>query len=293
LSSSDLVPLAICGLIALVSFVWNFRVGLSWQGNLASVMLGPSFCFLAWAFYSWIRPSPILAEIALYFGLLIASPIFLARLTYLGASIDAPLRDALFARFDAYLGFNWPAWNDFINRHAGWLAIQEFAYRSHVWQPALSVVLFALTRTQGRNAELFTASYIAGIFTVAISATLPAIGPADIAGYSTKIGETIATIRSHAPVALEYVGITSFPSFHTTLGILYTFSHRDKWTLVPIAALNVVMLTAVPYCGDHYLIDVPAGALVALCSLLVTRALLRHVRHANPVRATALAQTTG
>lgn len=63
-------------------------------------------------------------------------------------------------------------------------------------------------------------------------------------------------------------GLVTFPSFHTTAAILLAWSMRN----VPIArwvflVLNILMIVATPTHGGHYLIDVLAGAVLAVASI--------------------------
>ena len=51
-----------------------------------------------------------------------------------------------------------------------------------------------------------------------------------------------------------------------------TYSHRPPArTFVPVAILNAIMLIAIPFAGHHYLIDVIAGASVALLSIMTVQ----------------------
>ena len=59
-------------------------------------------------------------------------------------------------------------------------------------------------------------------------------------------------------------GLISFPSYHTVLAVLLTYAHRRSALLPPIALVNGVMLFSIPSYGGHYLIDMIAGAAVAL-----------------------------
>ena len=82
-------------------------------------------------------------------------------------------------------------------------------------------------------------------------------------------------LRSGSATSLGYLGIVSFPSFHTAMAILFAVAHRDIWWSFPIfLILNVLMLITIPYSGNHYLIDVIGGAVIAACAFIGTLAVL-------------------
>jgi membrane-associated phospholipid phosphatase len=70
-------------------------------------------------------------------------------------------------------------------------------------------------------------------------------------------------------------GLISFPSYHTVLAALLTYAHRRSALLTPIALVNGVMLFSIPTVGQHYLIDVIAGAAVAVLAIAATAAVHR------------------
>jgi hypothetical protein len=68
------------------------------------------------------------------------------------------------------------------------------------------------------------------------------------------------------------------------MAVLFAVAHRgNRWTFPIFVGLNAVMLTAIPYTGDHYLIDVISGIGVAAIALIGARRLLSCCR--NPTEA--------
>ena len=67
-------------------------------------------------------------------------------------------------------------------------------------------------------------------------------------------------------------GVVSFPSFHTSMALAYAWAFRKTGVIgAGVAALNLVMLCAVPYFGGHYLVDMIAGAAAMLLSLAAVK----------------------
>jgi hypothetical protein len=87
------------------------------------------------------------------------------------------------ARLDATIGFRWSDWAAIISTYPLIVRMQEFAYQSYVWQPATSIIVFAIWGPHGRNRELLTSLLLALTLTMAVSMFLPAIGPADTMGF--------------------------------------------------------------------------------------------------------------
>jgi hypothetical protein len=282
---ADAPPVMIVTALAVAALTWNWWAGLIWQQPALLRLLWPSaLCFAIAAIYSTVRPQPAIAEVACYFGLWIVYPVFATRFTYLANASGYPLQDDMLAGLDATIGFRWSDWAAIISTYPLIVRMQEFAYQSYVWQPAASIIVFAIWGPHGRNRELLTSLLLALTLTMAVSMFLPAIGPADTHGFSTPSGAIIRALRDRLGAPLPYVGIVSFPSFHTVMAVLFAVAHRgNRWTFPIFVGLNAVMLTAIPYTGDHYLIDVISGIGVAAIALIGARRLLSCCR--NPTEA--------
>jgi membrane-associated phospholipid phosphatase len=144
------------------------------------------------------------------------------------------------------------------------------------------IPLFALFAPRGRNGEFLTSILLALIATTAIFMILPTLGPASMAGpaavESDQSGIIIRALRGGSAGPYPYLGIISFPSLHTALALLFTAAHRgNRITFLPVLTLNLVMLTAVPYLGDHYLSDMIAGAAIAAAAFYGARLLYRRL----------------
>ena len=71
-------------------------------------------------------------------------------------------------------------------------------------------------------------------------------------------------------------GIVTMPSYHTVMAVLLTYAFRGTGLVgYGIATLNAVMLISIPPIGGHYLVDVIAGAALALGAIAVQRATTR------------------
>jgi membrane-associated phospholipid phosphatase len=140
-------------------------------------------------------------------------------------------------------------------------------------QPVVTIPVLALCRPRHGNAIFLTSMLVAMLLTLLIATFTPAIGPGFALGLEPLAGPVIQALRA-APGAqnLPYAGIVSFPSFHAVMAVLLIYSHRGlHWTFPAVLVINILMLISIPYCGDHYLIDVAGGLIVSICTIGVLR----------------------
>ena len=265
--------------IGATDLVWARIAGLSFGGCLLPTVSAAACLGLA-VVYDKMRPAPALAELARCAAIWIGFTGVGCALTYVAASVARPLVDAALADRDAMLGFDWVAWANQVHRHPSLTLVLRCAYASLPPQIMGSILFLALARVPGRNDELLLNSMLALVLTTLISALWPALGPwvqfgdgAALPGDTVYVADVLA-LRSGGPArfALSAMrGIVTFPSYHTVLAILLTYSHRGlTWSFPPILAVNALMLMSLPSEGGHYLTDMLAGSVVAICVIAVT-----------------------
>jgi membrane-associated phospholipid phosphatase len=119
--------------------------------------------------------------------------------------------------------------------------------------------------------------FVAGLLTSAGAALFPAFGPYVTFGEQNHGAFLPDMMRLHAGRDLHFAltnltGVVSFPSFHTTMALVYIYGFRKTGAVGwAIAVLNVAMLVSIPFFGGHYLTDMIAGAGVALASVAAVR----------------------
>lgn len=199
-----------------------------------------------------------------------------------------PLIDNWLDACDQVLGFDWKAYLQFFDGLPHVSNLLGEIYFSLYWQGLFIVIVLTATGRFMRLQQLVLAFALAGIACGVISAVMPAVGaysflqlgPADhphillgtgdahVPGYLALRAGTFSMFSfDHAS------GIVTFPSFHTTLLVLITWSlwpvRGVKWL---IASLNGLMAFAIPLHGSHYVTDMVAGALLAAAAIAVTHA---------------------
>jgi membrane-associated phospholipid phosphatase len=134
-------------------------------------------------------------------------------------------------------------------------------------------LLIGMMHRPDRLRELFWIMFIAGIVTDTVSVLLPALGTFDAFGHPKQADYLVdmGILRGGGALNFELgklTGIISFPSFHTTMALVYAFCFRGSGPVgYFIVLLNFLMLPTIPFVGGHYLTDMIGGAAVAAMAL--------------------------
>ncbi|MES2254079.1 MAG: phosphatase PAP2 family protein [Pseudomonadota bacterium] len=281
--AAQMPPLLLIATMTALALAFNQWTQLRWLTPAYQLIWMPALCCASIVIYATRRSQPAIRETGIYLGFWLFYPLFAAQLTYIATVTKFPLQDALFIRLDGMLGFVWGDWMKFSLDNPLLLAVQQFAYDSSYWQPLLYVPFFALFGPRGRNGEFLTAMLLGLIATILIYMFLPTLGPADMAGQKAEQGQIIRALRVGSVGPYPYFGIVSFPSFHTVMALLFIVAHRGNRITFPVVlAFNLVMLTAIPYSGDHYLTDMIAGGMIALAAFAAARLYYRRFDEAVP-----------
>jgi len=194
-------------------------------------------------------------------------------LIYVAAVCGGPTHDVAFAALDAALGFDWTAWYNFLAPHRDLRFVLWLAYLSLFPQILISIFWFSLRDLDYFNYELLLNNIVSLLITTALFLLFPAFGhPAP--GRELEL-QVLGTLRGGGPWSFDLSqlqGLISFPSYHTVLAVLLTYAHRHSALLGPAALVNGVMLFSIPRFGGHYLVDMIAGAAVALLAIAATAA---------------------
>ncbi len=259
-----LIAWALVGSMALLDTAWCVHVGLSI--DRLWIPAGAVGLLLAIA-AAYRRRSRALSTKAGSGGLWIAFAVAGCVLTYLAATCSRPLQDAALTDMDRALGFDWLTLYDAMLAHPALHRTLALAYASLAPQITLSVLLLPARR----NHEMVVLATLALLPTVAVSLLWPALGPFTAHAVTATYLPDLLALRGSGPwrfdaPALE--GIVTMPAYHATLAVLFAYGWRGMGMLTGIAvALNAVMLLSVPPVGGHYLVDVLAGAVIALLAV--------------------------
>jgi PAP2 superfamily protein len=225
--------------------------------------------------YGRLRPRERLADLAQTAVQLLLLFAAAGILSYTLTATALPLQDDLFARGDAILGFDWLAWFRAVEAKPLLRSVLHLAYITATPQLVAIAIYLALSGQGARNAELIWTLAISLIVIIPLSALLPGAGAFvryDVAALvDAPFVSEFAMVRHGALTTIDLnqlQGVITFPSFHTTLAVLYPYVVRgSRRVFVGCAFLNLMMLLSIPSEGGHYLVDLIAGALVAAVAI--------------------------
>ena len=221
------------------------------------------------------RPVAVVSDLCLSILQVMVATTVLLPLTYLAATTRFPLLDDHLAQLDALIGFHWDAVAQWVRQRPMIDWVLQCAYASCPVQASALLLIGSIKRPDDRNSEAIWLLIVSLLITTAIFAFTPALGK--IGHVGTAYLNVLEQIRGGNWSVLSFdraEGIVTFPSFHTTLAILFTYLVRhDRWALAIFGPTNVLMILSTPTVGGHYLVDLFGGASVAIVSVVVVRAL--------------------
>ncbi len=196
-------------------------------------------------------------------------------LTYATATLSGPLYDAELAGFDAALGLSWTHWHQIVASSVVLQIGLGVIYITLLPQVIGSLLYFGLTGRDARNAEFFFLAAGSLFVTIMVAWRIPSLGAAAFHGFPGDVDrlylgvlEQLRARTLHRVVLPELQGIIQFPSFHTTLAVIFPFIHRHSarrfW---PILALNAMLLVSIPVGGGHHFADMIGGAVIGIVAI--------------------------
>jgi membrane-associated phospholipid phosphatase len=282
---------ALALLVALIDLVWLAATPLSL--DLASVapaanglLFGAALLILA----RWIELPARLDTLLTGTGLLLLVWPALRLFNHLAMSTAFPLADARLAGWDARLGFDWLGYALWLDGQPWLLRPMSWAYGGLTFYSCLTFALLAMfDRIRAR--EYFLLFLMSSIAASTIGMFFPAVAAmahyAPDPGLFSMLSEATGTYHLHAlaqlrtdpshAIALTAMpGLTTFPSFHTAMGLIGIYCGRSTARLlVPLLLVNGLMIASTPVLGSHYLVDVLAGGLLTLGAIVALRAIDR------------------
>jgi hypothetical protein len=222
-----------------------------------------------------LRRGGLMAE---YFALTLASVSVICVLSYACLASSGPLADPRLAAMDRALGFDWITGYRFVAGHPWLHAFLGFGYASLCYQGLYFCVLLGVMDRKSRLRETFWLVLGCSLLACLGALLVPALGPAKAYGIGTTNGfipemERLIAGRDLRFALSHMTGVVTFPSFHTAMALVYVWAFRGTGPVGRlVAALNFVMLCAVPWFGGHYLSDMIAGTATMLLALGTVKA---------------------
>ncbi len=281
--------LALLGLIAFVDALWLAAtpISLSTQGLFPPLLFAALTAILLPRLTLPPRLHMMLSGLAL---MLVAWPA-LRLYNHLVMTTALPLADGRLAGWDSALGLDWLGYVLWLDRRPALLELMDLAYSGLTIYSCFAFALVLILVGAERAREfvlLFLLTAVAastfGMFFPAVAAMTYYAPDAQLLQTLTPTTgayhlETLARLRTEAAPMLELhslPGLTTFPSFHTAMGLVVIHCARGSRLLfVPMVLLNALMIASTPALGSHYFVDVLAGAGVAAAAVVLLRRLDR------------------
>jgi hypothetical protein len=249
-------------------------------GPLLLHLLAPAALLGVAAFYDVTGRSERIARTLAAIGQLFAFTLVAGSASYLLIGIGMPFVDAALARFDAMVGFDWPAYDRFIEGLGAWPnLVLAGLYASSVPQIMAVAALLGFTGRFERMVEFIGCLMLTAASVVVIGALFPALGAhhtygIEHGGKAFFIPEIIAAHDGRIAVldVSKMTGLVTFPSFHTAISLLVIVATWGLRWIGPLALIaNLALLASVPVYGSHHFVDMVGGTVITALALWLWR----------------------
>ncbi len=217
--------------------------------------------------------------------------IVLRLFNHLAMTAQVPYQDNLLMSWESYLGTDWLAYFNYVYTHPFLRETLDLAYSSLT--PVSAVALFCLL-LMGKfsHARFFIVAFIytailatfAGAFFPAFAAVSSLVPDIDQYQAFNKIPgtyhigylEQLRATSGEIVISLDKMpGLTTFPSFHTSAGIILIAAFWRTILFIPALAYASLMIASTPVFGGHYFIDLVGGVALAVLVIAVVSPLCR------------------
>jgi hypothetical protein len=246
--------------------------------------LGFALLFILIAAFYWkTGRSPSIATLLLVTAALIASGPVGRVLDFVTKVMGYPLADPVLANWDRWLGLDWVGYEAWLRQYPPLSVAMGFLYSgTTLWLLAVIAVLGWIGSLR-QMVRLAIAAQLAAIICIILGGFLPAVGPHHFYGVADQgkaffaaMIEHVVTERPRSIVLVDIQPLTTFPSFHTSLGVLMSLAAWRIRHYGPVfAGINLFWMLGVPIWGSHYFCDMLAGAGIAVLVYLATAPLDR------------------
>lgn len=274
--------------VLLINLIWISTASITLHYNKSELFIFAILLlslYLPYWYYKKYRPDQkiMAALLSTFFFLSFSFLVFV--LSYLTYTLNFPLFDKTFDHWDQFFGFHALDLILWVRAHPWLYLISGEIYNTYYFQLPLVIFYFSFFVKTNDLQRFIVLFMIAALITIFISSFCPSITTYGWYGYTPDLHQAralnrIYELRSQFVNITKGDGIIEFPSFHTTVALLYIyiFRHTTKWIFVPILILNCLMIVTCLIHGGHYLVDLLGGAAVFFGVILMEQRLHRWVQ---------------
>lgn len=277
------------GLLGVIDAVWLLTSPLrlsadSWR-TLANLL--PFLIIGGWGAFR-LADRPLLQTLCRGGTFMLAAWPVLRLYNHLTMATSFPFADNWLATADAFMGFNWMQYALWLDKHPGLLRLMDYSYTGLTTYSMGLFLLLLFGRDPAQRCQELVVLFFS---TALICSTVGMFFPAEAAAihYQAQrdlfhsvdpwVGTyhidhllALRTDPEHVLILNNLPGLVTFPSFHTAMGVVAIYCARGTtWLLGPSLIVNLLMIGSTPLLGSHYLVDVIAGASVAVGAILFLR----------------------
>mgnify|MGYP001594678625 CR=1 FL=1 len=238
-------------------------------------------------FGHWVRTrSPYASFVSINLGLYALTVAVMGVLTTGIQLSPFPRIDPALARWDAGLGWDTVAVLRWVAERPRLRAFLNLCYNSTELQLVLAPFVAAYAHDKRRLRVylygIVYSSFIGSLFYY----FFPSSGPAgvfqspDFLSVQRLTHLKFEQVHNFQPVTTLLGGLIAFPSFHVAWSVLATYAAQPrKGIFLALVILNVLVISSTVLLGWHYLVDVPAGILLAVLCLWAGEVTHRRLSH--------------
>ena len=203
---------------------------------------------------------------------------------YGALALGRPFVDAWLDGADRWLGIDVAQITAWTAQYPSLVSVLNVAYASLAPQLLVPLIVLPVARNSAALWEYvwhLHVSLIGALICLALWPTVyvftyrgfePLVSPAIIEECMTQLW-ALRNGSFHTVTLQDMQGLISFPSFHTAAAMAVTWSlrHQPRWVWMPIALLNVGLVSATVLLGLHYVTDLIGTAALLALSLLMYR----------------------
>lgn len=197
-----------------------------------------------------------------------------------------PIHDELLASWGALIGSPWVTYVTWLDAHPYMALSFGLTYGSLTQFSIAAFFAIALTAKPAVAYEYLLVFVVTAVVISLVGMFVPAYGACyyysgEVANlrYLAEAGhahfplfDAYAAGQVHTLVLDNLPGMTTFPSFHTAMGIILIYGSRTRPLMLSAAiTYSALMIAGTPVFGCHYIIDVVAGATLTVLVIVTVR----------------------
>jgi len=283
-------------------------VGIDFVGYASLIACG-AFLVALGQFYRRVRHNDRIAAAATAAGLFVLFTIAGSIFNYLLLPLRFSPIDPMLARFDAALGFDWPAFVTWASQYPRAGVLLQMIYATSLPQLVAILLVLGFGGKTGLLHHFLMTGVIGALGAIICWFFFPSFGASSIYGLPPEVTQrvSLAVDPAYGAQLVELgrngaafltprnvLGLIGFPSFHTVMAAMSAcFMLRCGRVGLPFLLLNVLMMPAIVIQGGHNLADVFGGFLIFGAAYAIAAVALRQLERTHGESVTGIAVATG